>query len=98
MSLAASGLALGIDAGQAYDETRTPIEPGASVVLYTDGVVEARRNGELYGTARLDAVLARERDRSAEELARAVVEDCRAFGGGDLVDDCAVVVVKRLPT
>jgi serine phosphatase RsbU (regulator of sigma subunit) len=30
----------------------------------------------------------------AEELAQALVEDCRAFAG-DLADDCAVVVVKR---
>ena len=91
----ASGLALGVDPGQAYDETTTALEPGASVVLYTDGVIEARRDGDLYGTERLDALLSTERDLPAGELARAVVEDCRAFGGGELVDDCAVVIVKR---
>ena len=29
------------------------------------------------------------------ELARAVVADCRAFAGGELGDDCAIVVIKR---
>ena len=41
--LGTSGLALGVEAGQAYEETRTTVEPGASVVVYTDGVVESRR-------------------------------------------------------
>jgi serine phosphatase RsbU (regulator of sigma subunit) len=95
--LAASGLALGVEPGQAYDETTTPMEPGAAVVLYTDAVVEARQNGVLYGSERLDEVLRAERGRAAAELARLVVDDCRAYGGGDLADDCAVVVVKRHP-
>jgi hypothetical protein len=24
------------------------------------------------------------------------VRDCRAFGGGELLDDCAVVVIRRV--
>jgi serine phosphatase RsbU (regulator of sigma subunit) len=95
--LVASGLALGVDPDQFYDETHTVLEPGSSVVLYTDGVVEVRCGGDLYGTDRLDRLLSTRRDLAAGELARAVVEDCRSFGGGELVDDCAVVVVKRLP-
>src|SRR5439155_23112041 len=93
--LESHGLALGIDADQVYPEARAQLQPGAAVRLYTDGVIEARRGAELYGTERLDAVLARRLDLPARELARTVVEDCRAFAGGELVDDCAVVVVKR---
>src|SRR5205823_9357765 len=37
------GLALGIEPGQRYDELRTQVPIGASIVVYTDGVVEARR-------------------------------------------------------
>jgi serine phosphatase RsbU (regulator of sigma subunit) len=89
------GLVLGIEAGQDYEEVRRPIEPGDAVVLYTDGVLEARREGELYGFERLDALLARHRELPPEELARKVLDDCRAFAEGELADDCAVVVVKR---
>jgi serine phosphatase RsbU (regulator of sigma subunit) len=69
--------------------------PGSAAVLYTDGVIEARRDGELFGVERLDGVLAAERGRPAEEIAQAVLEACRAFADGDLADDCAVVVVAR---
>src|SRR5581483_7405941 len=93
--LRCSGLALGIDVSQRYDECRATIARGAAVVLYTDGVIEARRGTELYGVERLDALLAARCDLEAQQLAEAVLADCRSFGGGDLPDDCAVVVVKR---
>jgi len=95
-ALPARGLALGIDPGQAYDEISERLPAGGALVLYTDGVVEARREAELYGDERLDALLAANAGLSAKELARAVVDDCRAFTGGDLTDDCAVVVIRRI--
>jgi serine phosphatase RsbU (regulator of sigma subunit) len=91
------GLALGVERDQAYVDTRAQLPPGAGVVLYTDGVVEARRDGEFYGSERLDQLLATRSELSAAELARAVLDDCRSFAGGDLSDDCAVVVIKRVP-
>jgi serine phosphatase RsbU (regulator of sigma subunit) len=93
--LGTSGLALGIDAGQVYEETRVVLPPGAALVLYTDGVVEARREGELYGVERLDALLGERRELPARALARAIAEDARAFAGGELSDDLAVVVIRR---
>ncbi len=90
------GLVLGIEAGQEYEEVRRPLDVGGAVVLYTDGVLEARREGGFYGFERLDAVLSEHRDLSAQEVAQAVLEDCRSFAGGELSDDCAVVVVKRV--
>jgi serine phosphatase RsbU (regulator of sigma subunit) len=98
VELAARGLALGIEPDQEYEQARAVLEPGAAVVLFTDGVVESRVGAELYGASRLDRMLSEARDLPAEELARAVVEDSRAFAGGGLADDSAVVVVKRTPT
>jgi len=40
-------------------------------------------------------MLAAEAGLPAEELARAVLADCRSFAGGELTDDCAVVVIRR---
>ncbi|HET7572525.1 MAG TPA: SpoIIE family protein phosphatase [Gaiellaceae bacterium] len=95
-SLEASGLVLGIDTGQAYEETRAELPPGASLVLYTDGVVEARRGRELYGVERLDALLAEKRGLSPLALAYTVSGDARDFAGGELPDDLAVVVIRRV--
>ena len=92
--LALRGLALGIAGGQAYEAEHVTLEPGDAAVLFTDGLLEARREGELYGEERLAASLAKHASLGAEELAVALVEDCRAFGG-ELADDCAVVVLKR---
>jgi serine phosphatase RsbU (regulator of sigma subunit) len=92
--LSVRGLALGIAGDQVYEAERVTLEPGDAAVLFTDGLLEARRDGELYGEERLDDSLARHASLPAEELAVALVEDCRAFGG-ELADDCAVVVLKR---
>ena len=93
--LDATGIVLGIDSGQSYEEVRAALPAGASIVLYTDGVIEARRDGELYGTERLDALLAADSARTPAELARAVTEDARAFARGEISDDLAVVVIRR---
>ena len=93
--LDASGLVLGIDAGQVYEEVRAELPSGAVIVVYTDGVIEARRDGELYGVERLDALLAERRALAPRALAAAVTEDCRSWAGGELDDDVAVVVIGR---
>jgi serine phosphatase RsbU (regulator of sigma subunit) len=94
-ALEAHGLVLGIDGGQEYAESYAELPPDASLVLYTDGVVEARRDGELYGDERLDALLSEQHELSARALAAAVAESAREFAGGDLSDDLAVVVIRR---
>jgi len=95
--LEASGLVLGIDAGQEYEAVQDDLPLGAVLVVYTDGVIEARSDGELYGVERLDALLAQHRDLAPRDLAIAVTESCRTFAGGELGDDVAVVVIRRVP-
>jgi len=93
-AVVARGMALGIDLDQAYPEQEVHLERGSALVLYTDGIIEARRRGELYGEERLDASLARHAALPAQQLAEQVVADTRAFSGRDLADDCAVVVLR----
>jgi serine phosphatase RsbU (regulator of sigma subunit) len=91
----ARGLALGIEPQQEYATVHAPLEPGALVVLYTDGVVEGRRGGEQFGLERFDRLLSEQRALPAQELARAALAACREWADGDLGDDFAVVVIKR---
>lgn len=92
-----AGLALGIEAAQEYPAERLRLQPGSSVVAFTDGVIEARRNGELYGEERLDGLLAARAHLGAQELAEAILSDCRAFAAGDVADDCAIVCLRLAP-
>ena len=93
--IAARGLALGIDAAQTYEPVSLAYPAGASVVLYTDGVVEARRDGEQFGSERLDALLSERHGLPAQELAAAALAACRDWTDGELTDDVALVVIKR---
>jgi serine phosphatase RsbU (regulator of sigma subunit) len=88
------GLALGVEPGQTYEETAATVERGGALVVYTDGVIEARRDGEFYGVERLIELVGASLQQPAAEIARIVMEDCREFAV-DLADDCALVVIKR---
>ena len=97
--IAARGLALGIDAPQAYETVTAAFPPGAIVVVYTDGVVEARRSGEQFGIERLDALLSEHRALPAQEMAETALLACRDWSdNGELTDDFALVVIKRRET
>ena len=63
------------------------------LVLYTDGVTEARRDGELFGERRLLEALSGMRGRSAQEVAEGVLEVAVDFAGS-LRDDLQVVALR----
>jgi serine phosphatase RsbU (regulator of sigma subunit) len=96
--IAAGGLALGIDAPQTYGTVTRPFPPGSIAVAYTDGVIEARRDGEQFGVERLDALLSDTRELEPREIAEAALRACRDWAGGELADDFAIVVVKHVGT
>jgi len=95
-TLDVQGLVLGIEPAQEYRAVHAPLAVGGAVVLYTDGVLEARHRGELYGFERLDAIISAGCELSAQDLAETILADCRDFAQNELSDDCAVVVIKRV--
>ena len=95
-SISAGGLALGIDAPQVYEPVTHAFPPRSIAVAYTDGVIEARHEGEQFGTERLDALLSATRELAPQQIAEATLQACRDWSGGELADDFAIVVVKRI--
>jgi sigma-B regulation protein RsbU (phosphoserine phosphatase) len=93
-----AGLPLGLFCDSRYQTSPLRLEPGDSLVLYTDGVIEAHnREGGEYGTERLLAVAAGPH-RSADELASACVADVRRFlAGAARQDDLTVLAIHRTP-
>ena len=68
--------------------------PGEALVLYTDGVTEARAGGDLYGEDRLAVLLEGAGSAHAEGLVALVREAAMAHSGGPLRDDLAVLVLR----
>lgn len=77
-----------------YEDTEALLAPGDVLVLYTDGVTEARREGEFFGEERLADVIGKERV-PAEEIPRLIYERVSDFTGGVLDDDIALLSLTR---
>jgi serine phosphatase RsbU (regulator of sigma subunit) len=75
----------------------TELAAGDTLVLYSDGVIEAERaDGGSFGEDRLIAVLEGHRECGAEDLVRAVVDAILQFSGGEQQDDITLVVARAL--
>ena len=95
-----SGLALGMFCGSEYNHRELRLDPCDFLLLYTDGLTEARdREDEEYGTERLAARLAElamQSGMSAKDLAAACVRDLATFqDGAPPSDDLTIMVVRR---
>ncbi|HEU0235024.1 MAG TPA: PP2C family protein-serine/threonine phosphatase [Candidatus Limnocylindrales bacterium] len=95
------GPLLGAFPSIALDEARVTLDPGDTLVLYTDGVTDARAaNGTRFGDDRFRDVLhdAASAGASARELVDAVVRSVRDFTADEpAADDVTIVVARRLP-
>ena len=67
---------------------------GDVLVFYTDGVTEARRDGELFGDDRVRRLIADAGDLTAQELADVLVATAVEFQVGTTRDDIAVLVLR----
>jgi sigma-B regulation protein RsbU (phosphoserine phosphatase) len=87
------GSLIGVFEQTEFHDVELVMAPGDTLLLYTDGVVEARNNGDQYGVERLGDML-RLRHPTAEALVTSVVEDVLAFQGGTAGDDMAVLALR----
>ena len=82
-----------------YDEHDFVLDPGQSLVLYTDGVTEARKGPDegraLLGIERLEQVLTGLVGTDAQCMADGVWEAVQEWTGGNTTDDCAILVLRR---
>jgi sigma-B regulation protein RsbU (phosphoserine phosphatase) len=72
------------------------LDPGDAIILYTDGVIEARSGGVPFGEERLKALAKTMSDDDASKVAAAIgaaVAEYRDVQD----DDLAVLVIRRTP-
>jgi serine phosphatase RsbU (regulator of sigma subunit) len=94
--LPTTGPLLGLLEDPAITDADAQLEPGDALVLYTDGVIEARREQDLFGEQRLAAVLEAvgPAGLSAAGIADAI-HDATIAHAGSTEDDLAILVLRR---
>jgi serine phosphatase RsbU (regulator of sigma subunit) len=90
------GLPLGSFVGALYQEEVVSFEPGDSLLLVSDGVVEAHGPGsELFGFERLEETIAEARPGDVRELVELVLERVQEhMGNMEQHDDITIVAVR----
>jgi GAF domain-containing protein len=89
------GLPLGVLERHDYSESELPLERDDLVFAHTDGLIEARRAGEMYGTERLARLVAGlARSHPPQELVRAVHDDVTDWANG-VADDAVALALRR---
>ena len=90
-------LPLGVMASAAYAEGRRDLQAGQVIVIGTDGIWEARSpRGEYFGKNRLTDLIRNQAERSAREMARAVVQALEVFRHPHPPEDDATLVVIKI--
>jgi predicted ATPase/serine phosphatase RsbU (regulator of sigma subunit)/tRNA A-37 threonylcarbamoyl transferase component Bud32 len=93
------GFSIGVvdDIADFVSQTEIELHEGEGIVLYTDGITEARDpNKALYGLERLCEVVSINWHLSAHEIQQAVIADVRQYIGTQKVfDDITLLVLKK---
>jgi sigma-B regulation protein RsbU (phosphoserine phosphatase) len=96
-AIEATALPLGLFCSGEYPATRIRLDPGDALVLYTDGLSEARnRSDEEYGPERLTLVLKGAHGQPPDGVTSTCLADLEGFlDGAPKSDDVTLMVVRR---
>jgi sigma-B regulation protein RsbU (phosphoserine phosphatase) len=92
-----SGLPLGVFKDSRYSESVVDFTPGDILVLYTDGVTEARNaRDETFGLEKLEAIVRATSELRAHEICKAITTAVRDFSSeiGGPEDDLTISIIK----
>jgi sigma-B regulation protein RsbU (phosphoserine phosphatase) len=91
------GPMLGLFEGFQYPTRSTELRSGEGVLVFTDGVTEARdKDGNFYENSRLEAYLAASASRPVDELVRGLQSEIERFeGGAPRGDDITALALRR---
>ena len=96
-TISTTGLPLGLFHTVEYRSQRFTLSAGETLVLYSDGVTEARDGSDnFYGEKRLTGVVWKNRERPPHELIHACVDDINGFrSSAPKADDVTLMVLRR---
>ena len=90
-----SGPLLGVFDEAEWPVTHASLPPGGTIVLYTDGLIEARQGADTFGVERACAVLESERRAALQLRVERLIEAARRHEDQSLRDDVVIVAVER---
>ncbi len=87
---------IGLVEQASFNAARIQLEPGDTLLLYTDGVTEAQdRDLNMFGAGRLKEAVSRHQDGSLAELQAGILSAVEQFAeGADQSDDITLLVVR----
>lgn len=93
-----SGAVVGVskDMNDLYETKRTKLDNGDKIILFTDGIVEAKNSGKVqFGTDRLIEAIKKSYLKSGKEILNSIVDDLSRFTDVDkLKDDATVFIIE----
>jgi len=91
-----SSLPLGMFTDVEYSVECAQLEPGETLLFYTDGVTETAHRDEEYGQGRLEQLLDNCRSTDLRSLLDCCIEELSQFrGAGQATDDITLMAVRR---
>src|SRR4051794_1464758 len=93
--LRATGPLLMLDPGGTYYSREVALDEHALVVLYTDGLAEARSGAELFGEERIASAIRRDPGSEPTVLCKDLLEQAKDFANTPVTDDVAILAVRR---
>jgi serine phosphatase RsbU (regulator of sigma subunit) len=94
--LRSTGPLLMLDPAATYLSREIELDAGDLVLLYTDGLSEARAGDQLFGEERIASTLRRDPGADAGAIARTLLDAARDFAREPITDDIAILAVRRL--
>ncbi|MGH9120512.1 MAG: PP2C family protein-serine/threonine phosphatase, partial [Acidimicrobiales bacterium] len=95
-ALRSTGPLLTLDPEATYFSRELPLTEGDLVLLYTDGLAEARSGSQLFGEDRVAQIVRRDPGQDATTMAKVLLEAARDFSPEPLSDDVAILAVRRI--
>ena len=94
-NLESTSTVLGLFENWECNVSETILNPGDTLLLYTDGVTEASDStGEEFGEARLIETLCDHRHLHAQPLLDSIIQAVQQFSGQDQADDITLIVAR----
>ena len=90
-----TGVPIGILAEQTYSILSVRFSNKDTLLMYTDGVVEARKGADLFGEQRVRSFVKKNLDLDLKQLLSSIFEEARNFSEDNLRDDMLMIGLRK---